>query len=149
MAGTFALTGLCGSGSPDCGGTSFAYAGSTAACTYGDNEWGELALAPVTLSYGPSALRFCSRLGSEADYDFATVSVNGQQVWQQAGGDGSWVEEMVDLSDFGGAEVAGINVHTMRAMRRHLGMDDHVEIDAKVISVVDLLGLIGDTADGE
>jgi uroporphyrinogen decarboxylase len=35
--------------------------------------------------------------------------------------------------DFGGAEVAGINVHTMRAMRQYLGMDDHVEIDAKVI----------------
>lgn len=35
--------------------------------------------------------------------------------------------------DFGGAEVAGINIHTMRKMRQHLGMDDHVEIDAKVI----------------
>jgi uroporphyrinogen decarboxylase len=35
--------------------------------------------------------------------------------------------------DFGGAEVAGINVHTMRRMRRHLGLDEHVEVDAKVI----------------
>ncbi len=33
--------------------------------------------------------------------------------------------------DFGGAEVAGINVHTMRRMRQHLGLDDQVEIDSQ------------------
>jgi uroporphyrinogen decarboxylase len=35
--------------------------------------------------------------------------------------------------DFGGAEVAGINVRTMRQLREHLGMSPQVEIDSKVI----------------
>ncbi len=35
--------------------------------------------------------------------------------------------------DFGGAEVAGINIHTMRRMRGHLGLDPAVELDSLVI----------------
>lgn len=35
--------------------------------------------------------------------------------------------------DFGGAEVAGININTMSALRGHLGLDDHVELDNLVI----------------
>jgi uroporphyrinogen decarboxylase len=35
--------------------------------------------------------------------------------------------------DFGGAEVAGINIHTMRRMREHLGLDPAVELDSLVI----------------
>ena len=31
--------------------------------------------------------------------------------------------------DIGGAEVAGINIHTMRRLRKHLGMNEDVEID--------------------
>ncbi len=35
--------------------------------------------------------------------------------------------------DLGGAEVAGINIHTMRRMRTHLGLDSNVELDSLVI----------------
>jgi uroporphyrinogen decarboxylase len=35
--------------------------------------------------------------------------------------------------DFGGAEVAGINIHTMRRLRRHLGMSEDVTLDNTVI----------------
>lgn len=35
--------------------------------------------------------------------------------------------------DFGGAEVAGINVHTMRRLREHLGLSPEVEVDSRVI----------------
>mgnify|MGYP001812579996 FL=1 len=35
--------------------------------------------------------------------------------------------------DFGGAEVAGINIHTMRRMREHLGLDPAVDLDSLVI----------------
>ena len=35
--------------------------------------------------------------------------------------------------DLGGAEVAGINIHTMRRLRQHLGLDPAVEMDNKVI----------------
>jgi uroporphyrinogen decarboxylase len=35
--------------------------------------------------------------------------------------------------DFGGAEVAGINIHTMRRMREHLGLDGEVQLDSLVI----------------
>jgi len=35
--------------------------------------------------------------------------------------------------DLGGAEVCGINIHTMRRIREHLGLDPAVELDNKVI----------------
>jgi uroporphyrinogen decarboxylase len=35
--------------------------------------------------------------------------------------------------DFGGAEVASINIHTMRKLRRHLGMTEDVTLDNAVI----------------
>ena len=35
--------------------------------------------------------------------------------------------------DFGGAEVAGINRHTMRGLRERLGLDPHVELDSRII----------------
>jgi len=42
--------------------------------------------------------------------------------------------------DFGGAEVAGINIHTMRRMREHLGLGGEVEMDDKIIQT----GKMGD-----
>jgi len=35
--------------------------------------------------------------------------------------------------DFGAAEVASININTMRRLRRHLGMNDDVALDDMVI----------------
>ncbi len=35
--------------------------------------------------------------------------------------------------DFGAAEVASINIHTMRRLRKHLGMSEAVTLDDKVI----------------
>ena len=35
--------------------------------------------------------------------------------------------------DFGAAEVASINIHTMRRLRRHLGMSEEVTLDNTVI----------------
>ena len=35
--------------------------------------------------------------------------------------------------DLGAAEVAGINIHTMRKLRAHLGLSPDVEMDNRVI----------------
>ena len=105
VEGTFPITDQCGAASPDCGGISWAYAGSTGSCSYGDNEFRELIAPAVTLGYGLTELRFCSRIETEADWDFGRVLVNGTVVWEQSGGTADWEVQVVDLSAFAGQTV--------------------------------------------
>ncbi|HRX86227.1 MAG TPA: M6 family metalloprotease domain-containing protein [Phycisphaerae bacterium] len=95
----------CGAASPDCGGAGWMYAGDPITCAYGDDEAGMLTAPSVVLGYGNNALSFCSRLATEAGYDFAAVRVNGQVVWQESGGSGNWETHIVDLHRFGGQSV--------------------------------------------
>ena len=105
VTGGFQITVLCGTSHPECGGSMWAYAGSTTTCAYGDYEFRELIAPPVTLGYGPSELRFCSRIDTEAGWDFGKVWVNTTPVWEDSGGTGAWQQKVVDLYDFAGQTV--------------------------------------------
>lgn len=105
VTGGFQITGQCGAAHPDCGGSLWAYAGDTTTCTYGDYEFRELIAPPVTLGYGLSELRFCSRIETEADWDLGQVRVNDTPVWEDSGGTGVWQQQVVDLGAFAGQTV--------------------------------------------
>jgi M6 family metalloprotease-like protein len=105
VTGGFQITSLCGDSDPDCGGSGWGYAGETSTCSYGDYEFRELIAPPVTLGYGLSELRFCSRIETEADWDFGRVRVNGESVWEDSGLTGVWEEQVVDLRAFAGQTV--------------------------------------------
>lgn len=102
VAGAFQITDQCGAAHASCGEAYWLYAGDLLSCTYGDNQWGELITPSVTLGYGLSELRFCSRLRTEADWDFGRVLVGDTVVWEESGGTGDWEERVVDLRDFAG-----------------------------------------------
>ncbi len=104
-SGIFKITTLCGASTPS-SGTHWAYAGSTATCTYGDDKFGRLSAPAVTLAYGLNELQFCSRLNSEQGWDFASILVDGEPVWSESGGYGGWEDRVVDLSAFGGQTVS-------------------------------------------
>ncbi|MHC4696225.1 MAG: M6 family metalloprotease domain-containing protein, partial [Planctomycetota bacterium] len=104
--GAFQITDQCGSASAACVQEPWAYAGDTATCTYGSEEWGELITPQVTLGYGLSEVSFCSRLGSVQDYDYASVLVNGTRVWRESGLRDQWVDKAVDLGAFAGQTVS-------------------------------------------
>ncbi|MGB2984261.1 MAG: hypothetical protein WBE26_00115 [Phycisphaerae bacterium] len=103
--GTFQIANQCGAPHPNCGGSLWAYAGHTATCTYGDDESGELIAPAVTLGYGLSELRFCSRIETELDWDLGLVWVNSTLVWEDSGGSGEWEEQIIDLRSFAGQTV--------------------------------------------
>jgi len=95
--GNFQVTDQCGASHPDCGGSLWAYAGDAGTCSYGDNAWDELVAPLITLGFGLSELRFCSRIDSESWCDFGAVWINGTLVWQDSGYYGAWEEQIVDL----------------------------------------------------
>ncbi|MFQ5461828.1 MAG: M6 family metalloprotease domain-containing protein, partial [Phycisphaerae bacterium] len=102
--GMFSVTGGCDPGA-HCDGNLWAYAGNNGSCTYGDGQSGQLIAPPVTLGYGISTLTFCHRYDTEVGFDFCTLRVNGQAVWQVSGTNDAWHDEVVDLSAFNGQTV--------------------------------------------
>lgn len=104
-SGIMHVTSQCANTTPECGGTTWAYAGDSQSCAYGDNQSGALIAPPVTLGYSGNQLHFCSRMDTEAGWDFVRVKVNGATVWQASGGTGQWQTEVVDLSAFAGKTV--------------------------------------------
>ncbi len=105
LTGTFQLTDQCGDSHPNCGGSLWAYAGHTDSCYYGDDELGELIAPPVTLGYGLTELRFCSRIDTELGFDFGKILLNGTPAWEDSGAGGVWEEHIVNLEAFAGQTV--------------------------------------------
>lgn len=90
---------------PTCGGNSWAYAGDSGSCTYGDGDAGGLMSPPIDLPFGSSELQFCHALNTEADFDFADVTVNNVRVFRASGNSGGWVNEVIDLTQFEGQSI--------------------------------------------
>ncbi len=103
--GIFQVTGDC-EVAPACEGTSWAYAGSTTSCTYGNGQAGAIVSPPILIPPNARAeLRYCSALQSEAGFDFADVVVNNTIVRRISGGTGIWENQIVDLTAFAGQSV--------------------------------------------
>ncbi len=102
--GIFSVTGACPGGGA-CDGTSWAYAGDTAFCSYGNGQHGGLVSPLIDLPPGTAELRYCSALSTEADFDFADVVVNNVRLERLSGGTGVWETRVVDLSEFAGETV--------------------------------------------
>ncbi len=105
-SGIFSVNGTCsGAGSCNGNGSSWAYAGSTATCTYGDGEHGGLVSPMIDLPPGTAELRYCSALITELDFDFADVVVNNVRVERLSGGTGVWESRVIDISEFAGQTI--------------------------------------------
>ena len=105
VSGIFQVTGSCAV-NPACDGLAWAYAGDTGFCGYGDGEAGGLVLPPVALPPNATAeLRYCQALNSEADFDFADVTVNNVRISRESGGSGTWENRVIDLTPFAGQTI--------------------------------------------
>ncbi len=105
--GNFGVTNLCTGKTTPCQGSFFAYAGNVGTCSYLEADNGQLISPVIYVPPGATGgmLSFCSRLSSRNEMDFATVRVNGTDVWNMSGGNGEWHPHLIDLSAFTGTTV--------------------------------------------
>lgn len=104
--GVFSVTGACsGFGACADNGSSWAYAGNTAGCSYGDGVQGGLVSPLIDLPPGSVQLQYCSALATEFDFDFADVVINNVLVERLSGGSGAWETRVVDISEFAGETI--------------------------------------------